>query len=71
MRHVREHRWWLAACGGGCLLAALIGGWVGPIIAVFAIVYLAGSVLIECESGNTNPPGDLQDEQESVDADSG
>ncbi|MGV0992586.1 MAG: hypothetical protein ACOYB7_10045 [Mycobacterium sp.] len=54
MRHVREHRWWLAACSGGLALAVLVGGFVGPTVAVFAIVYLAGGVLIACESGDTN-----------------
>lgn len=62
MRHVREHRWWLAACGVGCALAALIGGWVGPIIAVFAIVYLAGSVLIDRDAGDADGDADPPDE---------
>jgi len=39
----------MAACGGGFVLAVVVGGFVGPTIAVFAIVYLAGSALIEFE----------------------
>ena len=50
MLHKREQMWWLAACVGGLLVAAwAAGGFIGPLMAVFVILYLAGAVLVECE----------------------
>lgn len=56
MRHTREHRWWLAACGVGFGLAAVAGGLVGPAVVLFILVYLVGSLLIEFEGERAPMP---------------
>lgn len=49
MRHKREIMWWAAACAAAVGLSALVGGFIGPIVALFALVLLAGAILIEFE----------------------
>jgi len=44
----REQMWWLAACVVGLLAAAwAAGGFIGPLMAVFIVLFLAGAVLVE------------------------
>jgi hypothetical protein len=55
----REQMWWLAACVTGLLVAAwAAGGFLGPLLAVFIVLFLAGAVLIEFESGDRMQAGD-------------
>ncbi len=56
MRHRREQAWWLAACAAGIGLAWLTGGFIGPIIAVFVLVFLAGAALIEFDASRPIEP---------------
>ena len=50
MRQKREQMWWLAACVIGLLVAAwAAGGFIGPLLAVFIVVFLAGAVLVEVD----------------------
>lgn len=50
MLHKREQMWWLAACVTGLLVAAwAAGGFIGPLMAVFIVLFLAGAVLVEVE----------------------
>jgi hypothetical protein len=49
MRHKRELWWWLAACAAGVGLSAWVGGLIGPMVALFVVVLLAGAILIEYE----------------------
>ena len=50
MLHKREQMWWLAACVIGLLVAAwAAGGFIGPLMAVFIVLFLAGAVLVEVE----------------------
>ena len=51
----REQIWWLAACVVGLLVAAwAAGGFLGPLLAVFIILFLAGAVLIEFDGSQTS-----------------
>lgn len=46
----REQMWWLAACVIGLLVAAwAAGGFIGPLMAVFIVLFLAGAVLVEVD----------------------
>ena len=57
----REQMWWLAACVGGLLVAAwAAGGFIGPLMAVFIILYLAGAVLVEFEDRERNAPAPVE-----------
>lgn len=64
----REQMWWLSACVGGLLVAAwAAGGFIGPLMAVFIILYLAGAVLVEFEdrdrdARNVPAPVEVHDE---------
>lgn len=49
MRHKRELIWWAGACAAAVALSTLLGGFIGPIVTLFALVLLAGAVLIEFE----------------------
>lgn len=66
MLQKREQVWWLAACVGGLLVAAwAAGGFIGPLMAVFIILYLAGAVLVEFEDRERTAPAaaEVHDEQ--------
>ena len=76
MNQKREQMWWLAACVLGLLVAAwAAGGFIGPLIAVFIVLFLAGAVLVEFGGGvaphpsgvaepETDPAADEQSEAE-------
>ena len=50
----REQVWWLAACVVGLLVAAwAAGGFIGPLLAVFIVLFLAGAVLVEFDGRET------------------
>ena len=50
----REQIWWLAACVVGLLVAAwAAGGFLGPLLAVFIVLFLAGAVLVEFDGRET------------------
>lgn len=40
------HRWWLAACFAGLLLASWAGGFSAAVTSVFIVIYLTGVALI-------------------------
>ena len=72
MQRKREQMWWLAACVIGLLVAAwAAGGFIGPLMAVFIVLFLAGAVLVEVE-GRDQVESDLheQADAEAVEADS-
>lgn len=51
----REQVWWLAACVVGLLVAAwAAGGFIGPLLAVFIVLFLAGAVLVEFDGRETS-----------------
>ena len=65
----REHLWWLAACVVGLLVAAwAAGGFIGPLLAVFIVLFLAGAVLVEFDGRET--PRVETDESHDVESDS-
>lgn len=60
----REQMWWLAACVTGLLVAAwAAGGFLGPLLAVFIVLFLAGAVLIKFESRDGTQAGDDQESE--------
>jgi len=66
----REQMWWLAACVVGLLVAAwAAGGFIGPLMAVFIVLFLAGAVLVEFDCRDHALPEALED-PESVDVQS-
>lgn len=67
MLQKREQMWWLAACVVGLMVAAwAAGGFIGPLMAVFIVLFLAGAVLIEFE-GRDHPLPDTGGVPEPVD----
>ena len=57
----REQIWWLAACVVGLLIAAwAAGGFIGPLLAVFIILFLAGAVLVEFDGRQPPRPGTVE-----------
>lgn len=65
----REQLWWLAACVVGLLVAAwAAGGFIGPLLAVFIVLFLAGAVLVEFDGRET--PRVETDESHDVESDS-
>ena len=57
MNQKREQMWWAAACVVGLLVAAwAAGGFIGPLMAVFIVLFLAGAVLVEFD-GRETPSG--------------
>ena len=65
MLRKREQMWWLAACVGGLLVAAwAAGGFIGPLMAVFIILYLAGAVLVEFEDRERSVPAPVEVHEE-------
>lgn len=57
----REQIWWLVACVVGLLVAAwAAGGFIGPLLAVFIILFLAGAVLIEFDGSQTPGTGTVE-----------
>ncbi|MGI9164367.1 MAG: hypothetical protein ACR2JI_15800 [Mycobacterium sp.] len=64
----REQMWWLAACVVGLLVAAwAAGGFIGPLLAVFIVLFLAGAVLVEFDDRDrVQPDSEPADEAESL-----
>ena len=56
MPQVREQRWWFAACAAGFAVAAVAGGFLGPAVTIFVVVYLLGALLIRFEGERTPVP---------------
>ena len=72
MLHKREQMWWLAACVIGLLVAAwAAGGFIGPLVAVFIVLFLAGAVLVEVEGRDRPESEPIADDTEpdATDAD--
>lgn len=72
MLHKREQMWWLAACVIGLLVAAwAAGGFIGPLMAVFIVLFLAGAVLVEVEGRDRPESEAIADDAEpdATDAD--
>lgn len=68
MLHKREQMWWLAACVIGLLVAAwAAGGFIGPLMAVFIVLFLAGAVLVEVE-GRDRPESEAIGDDAEPDA---
>ncbi len=66
MGQKRELMWWLAACVIGLLVAAVAaGGFIGPLMAVFIVLFLAGAVLLEVEGRDRTEP-DVQAQVEDA-----
>ena len=58
MYRKREQMWWLGACVLGLLVAAwAAGGFIGPLMAVFIVLFLAGAVLVEVEGRDRTESG--------------
>lgn len=68
MLHKREQTWWMAACLIGLLVAAwAAGGFIGPLMAVFIVLFLAGAVLIEVD-GREHIEPESADVREAADS---
>lgn len=64
----REQMWWLGACVIGLLVAAwAAGGFIGPLMAVFIVLFLAGAVLLEVD-GRDRIEADGQDRPAEAEA---
>lgn len=69
MLQKREQTWWLAACVVGLLVAIVAaGGLVGPMVAVFIVLYLAGAILVEFERRPESTPAEDIEAREEADS---
>lgn len=70
MRQKREQLWWLGACVVGLLIAAwAAGGFVGPLVAIFIVLFMAGAVLVEFDGRDRAVSETATAESESVPVD--
>lgn len=66
MRQKREQLWWAAACVVGLLVAAwAAGGFIGPLMAVFIVLFMAGAVLVEFDGRDRTPMAEIPAARES------
>lgn len=69
MKQKREQMWWLATCVVGLVVAAWAAeGFIGPLLAVFIVLFLAGAVLVEFDGREA--PRVEPEESPDVDTDS-
>ena len=69
MRQKRELMWWASACVIGMLVAAwAAGGFIGPLLAVFIVLFLAGAVLVEVDGRDRTEPVEVDLDQAEAEA---